>query len=174
MQYQVPQFIEIEDKIFGPLTFKQFAYVAGGGAMCFLAYKFFPIYISILIIIPVGGFSLALAFYKINNRPFIYMVESAVKFSLSKKLYLWQKSKKEATKQKSIVPINKELIPKLSESKLRELTWSLDVNDTISKELEENRAKKMEADIQGVVSNKEESINGFQGLQEDIKKVKWQ
>ena len=27
MQYQVPQFIEVEDKIFGPLTFKQFLYI---------------------------------------------------------------------------------------------------------------------------------------------------
>ena len=30
MQYQVPQFIEVEDKIFGPLTFKQLVYVVGG------------------------------------------------------------------------------------------------------------------------------------------------
>src|SRR3989338_737591 len=27
MQFQVPQFIEVEDKIFGPLTLKQFFYV---------------------------------------------------------------------------------------------------------------------------------------------------
>ncbi|MFA6464042.1 MAG: PrgI family protein [Candidatus Paceibacterota bacterium] len=164
MQYQVPQFIEIEDKIFGPLTFKQFAYVAGGGAMCFLAYRFFPIYISFFIILPVGGFSLALAFYKVNNRPFIFMVESAAKFFLSKKLYLWQKTKQEATK-KIIAPINKDLIPKLSESKLRELTWSLDINDTISKQGIINREPKKEA---------KEEINSFQGLQDDIKKIKWQ
>ena len=121
MQYQVPQFIEIEDKIFGPLTFKQFAYVAGGGAICFLAYRFFPIYISFFIILPVGGFSLALAFYKVNNRPFVFIVESAVKFFLSKKLYLWQKTKYDSTAQRVAAPVRKDLIPKLSESKLREL-----------------------------------------------------
>ncbi|TSC61742.1 MAG: SsrA-binding protein, partial [Parcubacteria group bacterium Athens0416_74] len=30
MQFQVPQFIEVEDKIVGPLTFKQFVFIAGG------------------------------------------------------------------------------------------------------------------------------------------------
>ncbi|TSC80302.1 MAG: hypothetical protein G01um101429_152 [Parcubacteria group bacterium Gr01-1014_29] len=30
-QFQVPQFIEVEDKIFGPLTTKQFFYLLGGG-----------------------------------------------------------------------------------------------------------------------------------------------
>ncbi|MFM2424198.1 MAG: hypothetical protein RLZZ70_589, partial [Candidatus Parcubacteria bacterium] len=33
MQFEVPQFIEIEDKIFGPLTWKQFLYVGGGLSM---------------------------------------------------------------------------------------------------------------------------------------------
>ncbi|MEI8337827.1 MAG: PrgI family protein [bacterium] len=167
MQYQVPQFIEIEDKIFGPLTFKQFAYVAGGGAICFLTYRFLPFIISIFFIIPIGGFSLALAFYKVNNRPFIFMVESAMKFFLSKKLYLWQKSKKEST-QKITAPISKDLIPKLSESKLRELTWSLDINDTISKQGINNIESKNKLNLQ------DEEINSFQGLQNDIKKIKWQ
>ena len=168
MQYQVPQFIEIEDKIFGPLTFKQFAYVAGGGAICFLAYRFFPIYISFFIILPVGGFSLALAFYKVNNRPFVFIVESAVKFFLSKKLYLWQKTKNDSTAQMVAAPVSKDLIPKLSESKLRELTWSLDINDTISNQ----RALEKEQGIGNDVSKEE--INSFQGIQDDIKKIKWQ
>ena len=133
MQYQVPQFIEIEDKIFGPLTFKQFAYVAGGGAMCFMAYRFLPIYISILIIIPIGGFSLALAFYKVNNRAFIFMVESAVRFFFSKKLYFGTSLKKETSKNVDIVSYKQRLNPKTFGIKTKELTWSLDINDTISK-----------------------------------------
>ena len=31
MQFQVPQFIETEDKIVGPFTLRQFIYVAGAG-----------------------------------------------------------------------------------------------------------------------------------------------
>ena len=164
MQYQVPQFIEIEDKIFGPLTFKQFAYIAGGGAMCFLAYKFLPFFLSIFIILPLGGFSLALAFYKVNKRPFIFVVESAVKFFLSKKLYLWKKTKTTTTKE-AVVPVNKNLIPKLSESKLRELTWSLDINDTINNQETNNNLQKRG------INTEQENIDSFQGLQNDIKKI---
>src|SRR3990172_12458701 len=43
MQFQVPQFIEIEDKIFGPLTFKQFIYVAGGAGACYLLWRVLPL-----------------------------------------------------------------------------------------------------------------------------------
>jgi len=46
MQYQVPQFIEIEDKIFGPLTLKQFLYLAGGGGLCLLFFTLLPLYLA--------------------------------------------------------------------------------------------------------------------------------
>lgn len=133
MQYQVPQFIEIEDKIFGPLTFKQFIYVAGGAGMCFLAYRFLPMPFSFLIILPVAGFSGALAFYKVNNRPFIDAVESAAKFFLNSKLYLWEKRDKPKTPEEiAELPKGAIYVPRLSESKLRELTWSLDINENVS------------------------------------------
>ena len=133
MQYQVPQFIEIEDKIFGPLTFKQFVYVAGGAGMCFVAYRFIPMPFSMLVVLPLGGFSVALAFYKINNRPFIDAVESAVRFFLGNKLYLWQKRDKPKTQEEiAELPKGAIYVPKLSESRLKELTWSLDINETVS------------------------------------------
>ena len=39
MQFKVPQFLDIEDKIFGPFTFREFVYLTGGGGMCFVLYK---------------------------------------------------------------------------------------------------------------------------------------
>jgi hypothetical protein len=133
MQYQVPQFIEVEDKIFGPLTFKQFVYLVGGGGMCFILYKFLPSFISLLLIIPIAALSGALAFYKVNNKPFITVIESAVKFFLTSKLYIWKKKPK--TIESKVVAegtIPKVYVPKLSASKLRELTWNLDINETLS------------------------------------------
>jgi hypothetical protein len=47
MRFQVPQFIEVEDKIFGPLTVKQFIYLAGGAGLVFILYHFLPTWISI-------------------------------------------------------------------------------------------------------------------------------
>lgn len=132
MRFQVPQFIEIEDKIIGPLTIKQFLYLAGGGAACFIIYRFLPFLIAILIIMPVGGFALALAFYKVNNKPFIHSLEAAFHFLLAQKLYIWKKNPKEAVHKENEVGYNSLFVPKLSESKLRDLTWSLDVKESLN------------------------------------------
>ena len=93
-QFIVPQFIDVEDKIFGPLTLKQFIYIAGGIAICFLAYTFLNLYIAVFVILPVAAFTAALAFYKVNNKPFIDMVQSAFYYFLGDKLYLWRKEEK--------------------------------------------------------------------------------
>ena len=94
MRFQVPQFIEIEDKVVGPFTVKQFIYVVGGAFLCYLAYEFLPIYIAILIMPAVGGLALALAFYRINNKPFIDFLESAFEFYMKDNLYIWKKEEK--------------------------------------------------------------------------------
>ena len=60
MQFQVPQFIEIEDKIFGPLTAKQFFYILGGGAIIFLLYVFFEFWLLIVLGAPVVALAGAL------------------------------------------------------------------------------------------------------------------
>ena len=62
MRFQVPQFIEIEDKIFGPLTFKQFIYIAGSIGIGVIAFAFLPTFIAIIIALPVAAFGAMLAF----------------------------------------------------------------------------------------------------------------
>ena len=42
MQFHIPQYIDIEDKLFGPLTLKQAVYVAGGLGGAYLAYRIIP------------------------------------------------------------------------------------------------------------------------------------
>ena len=135
MRFQVPQFIEIEDKIFGPLTLKQFIYLAGGGGISYVIYSVIPYFtVALFFIIPIMLFSLALAFYKFNGKPFIFIVESAAKFTLSNKLYLWQKKEKPVAKKESADKDNLPLlkVPRLSDSKLKDLTWSLDINENIN------------------------------------------
>ncbi len=93
MQFKVPQFIDIEDKIFGPFTFKQFAYLAGGAGGLYISLKLLPFPFSIVIGFAFAGFGLALAFYKYNEKPFIHFVEAFVKYHLHSRLYIWQKKK---------------------------------------------------------------------------------
>lgn len=133
MRFQVPQFIEVEDKIIGPFTIKQFVYLAGGGFMCYIIYDFFPLIISIFLIAIVGLLSFALAFYKINNRPFIEFLESAFTFYTKNNLYIWKKEEKKiVSKEKQTQDKNQVFVPRLSESKLKELSWSLDINENLN------------------------------------------
>ena len=129
MRFSVPQFIEIEDKIFGPFTFKQFIYLAGGAGISFLVFEIIPyFFLAIILALPIAAFSIALAFYKINDKPFILIVEAAFNYVLKDKLYIWKKglrgikAAEESTEEISYVP-------KLSDSKLKDLSWSLDVID---------------------------------------------
>src|SRR3989338_5318944 len=145
MKFQVPQFIEVEDKIFGPLTIKQFVYLAGGGGLSFIIYTYVsPIsfILAVICIIPLAAFAIALALYKINNQPFIFVIESAFKFMLSNKLYIWKKQdKKPESRKENPAPISV-YVPKLSDSKLKDLTWSLDINENISPGAKESMANK--------------------------------
>lgn len=136
MQFKVPQFLDIEDKIFGPFTFKEFIYLVGGGGICFVLYKLLGLLLGFIPMLLVGGFAAALTFYKPNGKPFINMVEAAVKYAMQDKLYIWKRRKK--TKENIATTTIKETqdtnTTKLSGSKLKDLAWSLDVLDSKKKD----------------------------------------
>jgi hypothetical protein len=143
MQFQVPQFIDVEDKIFGPFSFKQFAYLAGGAGGCFVFYQLLPLFLAIPLILVFGGLALALVFYKVNGRPFINVLESGFNYYISGRLYIWRKDrnkKREAEKKvkelqdKEDDLSNFNYVPRLSNSKLKDLSWSLDVLDMEKKQ----------------------------------------
>lgn len=140
MQFQVPQFIEVEDKLVGPLTFKQFIYLLGGGGGAYLIWTLLSgisSIIAIIFIIPVVGLSLALAFYKINNRPFIVFLEFGLKYFLTEKLYIWRPPTVDSASAKTQQPAKPKKIepevPRLTESKLKDLAWSLDITEKTHK-----------------------------------------
>ena len=135
MRFQVPQFIEVEDKIFGPLTLKQFIYLAGGAGLSFAIYRVLGSFIfAIVPMLIIMSFSVALAFYKINNKPFIYVVEAAFKYFFSSKLYIWKKEENVKAQAKSDQDAKQYagiMVPKISDSKLKDLTWSLDIKESM-------------------------------------------
>lgn len=140
MRFQVPQFIEIEDKIFGPLTLKQFIYLAGSAGIGFIIYRSLPGIISIPLGIAFVVFGVALAFYKPDgHRPFIFLLEQAFKFYFNPKKFIWKQEVKkpqngiEQAKEIINIKAGDALVPKLSDSKLRELSWSLDIHEKLGK-----------------------------------------
>lgn len=128
-QYQVPQFITVEDKVFGPFTIKQFIYLAAGSVLIFGARILLAPLLFWPIAAVVGGLAASLAFLKINEQPFPIVVKNMIFYMLRPRLYIWrqespQKAAKpeERTSQSPIISI-----PKITSSKLSDLAWSLDV-----------------------------------------------
>ena len=135
MEYQVPQFIEVEDKIVGPLTLKQFIYIAGAIGLCVVFFVSLSMIFAILLSAPVAGFAAALAFYKVNGKPFIEVLEAGFNYYTREKLLLWRHGEQSPTKKNTAVfstadeeASTKQLgTPKLTRGKLSELAWSLDI-----------------------------------------------
>jgi len=122
MQFKVPQFIEIESKIIGSLTFKQAIYVGGAAGISYVLFDILPTLFAIPLILIVALFGWALAFLpkRKYGKPFISIVESAIKYATGGKLYTWKRKdiKSKNKPRKSIHGIEKKksllFIPKVS------------------------------------------------------------
>lgn len=91
MRFVVPQFIEHEAKVIGPLTFGQFIYVGIAGGICFILYFMlpFPFFLAACIVL-LGG-AAAMAFLKFNGRPLPSILGSLLKFAFTPRIYIWKK-----------------------------------------------------------------------------------
>lgn len=136
MQYQVPQFIEVEDTILLGLSFKQLAYVGSGLGILYLSFRFIPwTPIALLVGMIFGGFFFLIAFYRFNERPFLALVDSALQYISQTRLYIWKRKPKDdifasevsidnlrtISQQASANPLH------LKGSKLGDLSWQIDV-----------------------------------------------
>jgi len=97
MRFQVPQFIETETKIIGPLTLKQFVWVALGVGLLLIFFRllsgFFLIFTSMIVIAVFGS----LAFLRIEGVSLIEYLMKALGFALGPKKYLFKKNGDSAT-----------------------------------------------------------------------------
>ena len=91
-----------------------------------------PLILAAPSVLALAGASIMLAFFEWNGRPFILALENAFFFFAHPKLYLWNNEKKSSKKimdeQKKPADV---YIPRLSESRLHELAWSLDIKERV-------------------------------------------
>ncbi len=134
MQFQVPQFIDIEDKVIGPLTIKQFLYLLAGGVIVFILYKTLNLFATIVLGVPIVGIAIALAFAKIGNQPFINFLKNFIGFVKRPDFYVW---KKPIGKNKIVepnedieiiqkVPAKTKLNPEAKDS-LQDMGWKVEI-----------------------------------------------
>lgn len=126
----MPQFIEMEPKVVGPFTFKQFVFVGIAGAVCFMLYFLIGktnFFLFLLISIVLMGGALALAFLKIGGRSLPTILGNSLKFLFSPKLYVWQK------REFKIEVFKKEEKVKKAEEKTEELPLKIAKDSRLKK-----------------------------------------
>jgi hypothetical protein len=135
MRFQVPQFIEVEDRIFGPLTISQFIYLAGGFGFLGAMWLILPLWAAIIVGSPVALLGLGLAFYKVNEQPLITVMEHAFNYYLKDKLYIWQRVDKKpedvAKQAQERAEDPSQFVPSATANKIKDLAWSLDIKESL-------------------------------------------
>jgi hypothetical protein len=106
MQFQVPQFIETEDKVVGPFSLRQFLYVAVAAIVCSLCYFLLQTWLFIIVSIAVFGLAIALGFVKVGGRPLIKVIFAAGNFYWKPQSYIWKSENNTASASVSPHPLN--------------------------------------------------------------------
>lgn len=91
-QVVVPQFLDVEDKILGPITVRQFLELLVGGLIIVVFYKIFDFTLFIISGLTVLGITLIVAFARINGQPFHLFFLNFVQTLRNPKLKVWKKS----------------------------------------------------------------------------------
>lgn len=127
-QFVVPQFLDVESKIIGPITVRQFIIVVVAGLIDVLYYRLFDFSLFLVLAIPTFIAALVIAFVRINGQPFHYFLINIIQTLKRPRLRVWNKQRTDAELK---AHINKKPAPKappsmqkppLTGSRLRDLS----------------------------------------------------
>jgi len=90
-QITIPQFIENEDRILGPLTVRQFIIILVAAGLLFVAFKTTDLTAFIFSATIIGGTAGLLAFYRVNGQPFHFFLLNLVRTASRPTLRVWKK-----------------------------------------------------------------------------------
>ena len=127
-QFTVPQFIDIEGKILGPLSARQFLIILSMGLTDTLLYKLLSFWKFLLFGIPIFIIGVTFAFIRINGQPFHFFVLNMIQTFRKPQLRVWDKALTDAEVRtyltgKTVVPVATEPVKApLSRSRLQELS----------------------------------------------------
>lgn len=134
-QYPVPQFIERETRLLGPLTGRQLIIFGVVAFILFVLYFLVPTFVLVLIgtILVTGAVSLA--FIKVNNRPLADALFSFLNYFFKPRVYLWQRKElSEKEMQKKTEEVVKKAYPN-KEKKAEAVEEEVPVNEEKIKNL---------------------------------------
>jgi hypothetical protein len=134
--FLVPQFLDIETKIFGPITTRQFLIMMVAGMIDFIIYKLFLFNTFLVASIAITGILGIIAFVKINGMPFHFFFLNLVQTLKRPRLRLWQKEEIAALPPAEKAEVKKEFIAKslIPTSRLSVLTLIVNTGGAYSEE----------------------------------------
>lgn len=143
-QFVVPQFIDVEDKIIGPITIRQFIVILAGSLIIAISYKLFDF--SLFVVFGLLTFTIAgvFAFLKINGRPFHYFVLNLFQTFKRPRLRVWHNgfsltSDNYGIEESSFTPVVPAVFNKhYTASRLAELSLIVDTKGAYQGEGEES------------------------------------
>ncbi len=91
LQFTVPQFIDVEDKIFGPITVRQFIIMLVGILLIALCYRLFDFSLFVVLGLLIFTVSTTFAFVKINGAAFHFFVLNLIQTFKKPRLRIWRK-----------------------------------------------------------------------------------
>jgi len=91
-QFVVPQFIDVEDKIFGPITTRQFLILLAAGLLIFVTYRLADFVLFIILLVLISASSLVIAFVKVNGQTFHYFLLNVFQTRRRPSLRIWHKT----------------------------------------------------------------------------------
>ena len=127
-QFLVPQFIDVETKIIGPITTRQFLIMMVAGMIDFIFYKIFYFGTFIGVAVPITGIFGIFAFFKINGMPFHYFFLNITQTLKKPRLRIWHKEEITGLLPVEKVEVKKEFIAKPPIPTSRLASLSLIVN----------------------------------------------
>ncbi len=141
MIFSVPQFINVEDKIAGPLTARQFLWFLAMGAILLILWNVFSQEAFYIIGIPVVLIFVALAFYRPQGVPLVVFIGYALTYLFQPKIYVWKRVPKSSSATPTAPPPKTQYKSqfyreqaKLSEEDLSTLSTVLDTEGAVHPE----------------------------------------
>lgn len=128
-QFVVPQFLDVESKIIGPVTARQFLIMLGVLIVEFIIYRvFLNVLFVILFGVPVLAVGILFAFMKVNGQPFHFIVLNFIQTFRKPRLRIWDKTLSDADIRMFLQKVEEDVVAPpvrkapIERSRLNELT----------------------------------------------------
>ena len=116
------------------MLFRSFLYLLGGGAISYVLWKILPVIIALVFIAPIVALSIALAFAKVNERPFIFTVQAFFNYITHPKMFFWKRKDVNDIQQEYKAQLQKRVAAQApvgltAQQKIETLSKKLDILD---------------------------------------------